>query len=65
MGILLEVIGGGRLGVDLLRQGRWKNMVSVFKGLKERWLFRSQMCLVLMADDKVSEVSLGVSKHFR
>ena len=65
MGILLEVIGGGRLGVDLLRQGRWKNMVSVFRGLKERWLFRSQMCLVLMADDKVSEVSLGVSKHFR
>ena len=64
-GILLEFVGGGRLGVDLLRQGRWKNMVSVFRGLKARWLFRSQMCMILMADDKVSGVSLGVSKYFR
>ena len=63
--IILEVISGGKLGVDSLRQGRWNNMVSVFRGLKERWLFRSQMCLVLMADDKVSEVSLGVSENFR
>ena len=32
--ILLEVISGGKLGVGLLRQGRWNNMVSVFRGLK-------------------------------
>ena len=64
-GILLEFVGGGRLGVDLLRQGRWKNMVSVFRGLKARWLFRSQMCMVLMADDGINGRCQGYHLGFR
>ena len=31
-----DIVGGGRLGVDLLQQGKWNNMVSFFRGLKAR-----------------------------